>query len=212
MRVKTEARRHDILEAAAQVFLERGYEAASMAEIASRSGGSKATLYNYFDSKEELFRIVMQRQAEGRIMRAYERLTPSTDLASTLQAFGEHYLSVILSPDLLIMRTIVMGEGPRSSMGKLFYDNGPKEGWSKLAVYLSEQMLAERLRPSSPWRAALHLINLLEADFLELFMTGEPKGMRPEEIQQSVAQAVVVFLGGYAMEKHELNKENYICE
>ena len=60
MRVRTESKREAILEAASHVFLESGFEGASMAEIAARVGGSKATLYGYFGSKEDLFVEVTQ--------------------------------------------------------------------------------------------------------------------------------------------------------
>ena len=59
MRVKTEERRQAIIEVAREAFTAQGFENTSMAEIASRVGGSKATLYNYFSSKEELFAAVI---------------------------------------------------------------------------------------------------------------------------------------------------------
>ncbi|QEL55628.1 TetR/AcrR family transcriptional regulator [Chromobacterium paludis] len=197
MRVKSETRRQGIVQAAATVFLERGYEAASMAEIAARAGGSKATLYSYFPSKEELFRVVMKTQAEHRMMKAFGSLSPCDDLEGTLQRFGEHYLSVILSQDLLIMRSIVMGEGPRSSMGRLFFQSGPAEGWGQLAAFLEGEMAAGRLRRAASWRAALHLINLLEADFLELFIAGGLAQPGARQIAESVEAAVQVYLRGY---------------
>jgi AcrR family transcriptional regulator len=55
MKTKTESKRQAILTAAAEVFREVGFERASMSEIRARIGGSKATLYNYFPSKEKLF-------------------------------------------------------------------------------------------------------------------------------------------------------------
>src|SRR5690606_17572224 len=54
MRSKSEARRDAILAVALEVFREVGFDAASMSQISARVGGSKATLYNYFASKEEL--------------------------------------------------------------------------------------------------------------------------------------------------------------
>lgn len=185
------------MQAAATVFLEFGYEAASMAEIAARAGGSKATLYSYFPSKEELFRVVMKTQVEERMMRAFASLAPCDDLERTLRRFGEHYLGVILSQDLLIMRSIVMGEGPRSSMGRLFFQSGPAEGWGQLARFLEGEMAAGRIRRARPWRAALHLINLLEADFLELFITGAMTQPGSRQIMESVEAAVQVYLRGY---------------
>jgi len=197
MRVKTADRRQTILTAATHVFRARGYEAASMAEIAAQAGGSKATLYSYFSSKDELFRQVMKMQAEERMSKAFGSLEAGGDLQASLQRFGEHYLGTILSRDMLIMRSIVMGEGPRSSMGRMFFENGPAEGWSKLARFLEHEMLAGRLRQNKPWRAAVHLIGLLEADYLEFFMTGLLSAPSLGAIAESVAAALEVFLGGY---------------
>lgn len=59
MRTKSDEKRQAILDVAAEVFREAGFERASMSEICTRVGGSKATLYNYFPSKEELFFEVM---------------------------------------------------------------------------------------------------------------------------------------------------------
>ena len=87
MRTKSEERRVLILEIAAQVFQETGYEKASMAEISSRVGGSKATLYNYFPSKEELFLAVMELKAERHMLGIFELLTHDAPLAEVLQKF-----------------------------------------------------------------------------------------------------------------------------
>jgi AcrR family transcriptional regulator len=55
-----DVRRQAIMQIARDIFLEEGYAAASMSAIAARLGGSKGTLYNYFASKEELFKAVIQ--------------------------------------------------------------------------------------------------------------------------------------------------------
>jgi AcrR family transcriptional regulator len=89
MRTKSEERRQAMVATAAELFLQRGYEATSMAEICSRVGGSKATLYGYFKSKEELFLSVMKMLAEERMSHAYARLVPGGDIAAALQAFGK---------------------------------------------------------------------------------------------------------------------------
>lgn len=52
MKVRTEARREAIIDAAASVFLEMGYERASMNEVTKRMGGSKATIYSYFPPRK----------------------------------------------------------------------------------------------------------------------------------------------------------------
>lgn len=59
MRVKSEAKRQAILAVARESFTRHGFETTSMSAIASEVGGSKATLYNHFSSKEALFEAVM---------------------------------------------------------------------------------------------------------------------------------------------------------
>ncbi len=55
------ARPGEILEAALEVFAERGFAAAKLSEIAARAGVSKAALYLYFETKEDLFHAVARR-------------------------------------------------------------------------------------------------------------------------------------------------------
>ena len=63
MRVKTDQKRLAILAAAGELFREQGYSGASMAAVSERVGGSKATLYRYFQSKEDLFVTVLLESA-----------------------------------------------------------------------------------------------------------------------------------------------------
>lgn len=53
-----------ILEAAETVFGERGFADAKIAEVARRAGVAAGTLYNYFDSKESIFRALIEHRAE----------------------------------------------------------------------------------------------------------------------------------------------------
>jgi AcrR family transcriptional regulator len=52
---KAQARRAEMLQAAGEIFAAKGYAAATVDDIAARAGVSKGTMYNYFDSKQELF-------------------------------------------------------------------------------------------------------------------------------------------------------------
>jgi AcrR family transcriptional regulator len=59
-----EARRAQIIDAAARVFAEKGFHRATTKEIASAAGVSEGTIYNYFDSKADLLIGIMARLAE----------------------------------------------------------------------------------------------------------------------------------------------------
>ncbi len=68
-RLQPELRKRQILDAAVHLFFEAGYEGASLRDLANRVGINKATIYHYFETKEEiLFHIVTeegQRLLEG---------------------------------------------------------------------------------------------------------------------------------------------------
>lgn len=75
MRRTSEAKRDAILDVAAGLFREVGFERASMAEISARVGGSKATLYSYFDSKEALFFEVLFRPVQSEFQLTHQALS-----------------------------------------------------------------------------------------------------------------------------------------
>ncbi|MEU4212819.1 TetR/AcrR family transcriptional regulator [Streptomyces sp. NPDC026206] len=60
-----EVRERQMLDAAVEVFARRGYNAASMDEIAELAGASKPLVYLYLNSKEELFSACIRREAEA---------------------------------------------------------------------------------------------------------------------------------------------------
>src|SRR5262249_1795019 len=59
------AKRRQIMTGASAVFLDQGFDAASMGEIARKAGVSKGTLYVYFDSKEALFEAIVEEQCRA---------------------------------------------------------------------------------------------------------------------------------------------------
>ncbi|XAH21276.1 TetR/AcrR family transcriptional regulator [Xylophilus sp. GW821-FHT01B05] len=62
---RKEARPGELLEAALDVFVEKGFAAARVEEVAARAGVSKGTLFLYFSSKEELFKAVVRKNISG---------------------------------------------------------------------------------------------------------------------------------------------------
>lgn len=61
---EVQKKRMDILDAAAQVFMEKGFHGASMADIAEEAGVATGTLYNFFLSKEELFFTLIEEKVD----------------------------------------------------------------------------------------------------------------------------------------------------
>jgi AcrR family transcriptional regulator len=63
---RKEARPGELLDAALDLFVEKGFAATRAEEVAARAGVSKGTLFLYFPSKEELFKAVVRENIAGR--------------------------------------------------------------------------------------------------------------------------------------------------
>jgi TetR/AcrR family transcriptional regulator len=72
---RKQARPGELLAAALDLFVEKGYAATRVEEVAQRAGVSKGTLFLYFSSKEELFKAVVRENISGRFAEWGEELT-----------------------------------------------------------------------------------------------------------------------------------------
>src|SRR5579872_2455618 len=99
-----------IREAAAGLFLERGYQATSMDEIAARAGVSKQTIYTHFPNKEVLFEDLVLGNA-GRVDEFLSGLKDTYEgageLEAGLRAVARSYLGFVIRPEVLRLRRLV---------------------------------------------------------------------------------------------------------
>ena len=132
------ARREAILGVAQEVFSAAGYAAASMSHIASRLGGSKGTLYNYFRNKEELFAALVQHQCECRVADAFAPPLVGDNPVEILAGLAERVLTAILSEEAATFYSLIVSEAQRNpAIGRAFYDSGPRKGVERVAEYLA---------------------------------------------------------------------------
>src|ERR1700751_5239834 len=99
MRTRTDERRQAIVAAAWEVFRQNGFERTTMSDISERLGGSKATLYGYFQSKEQLFAAALEKEIGDRAEKSFSRLAGPEALGERLHNFATVYLASRLSAD-----------------------------------------------------------------------------------------------------------------
>ncbi|MFI5621692.1 ScbR family autoregulator-binding transcription factor [Streptomyces sp. NPDC051567] len=125
--------RRAILEAAAAVFDERGYEAATIADILSRAGVTKGALYFHFSSKQELAQGVLDEQfGEGGVPPRESKLQELLDVAMVL-AFR-------------MKREPMLSAGARLSLGpemREIFGGGSVPGWIQFTEDLLVQAKAQ---------------------------------------------------------------------
>ncbi|MFA7623638.1 MAG: TetR/AcrR family transcriptional regulator [Pusillimonas sp.] len=194
MRKKTTARRDAILTTALEVFREVGYDAASMSIIAARIGGSKATLYNYFSSKEELLLAAMHHSAQelGQNIMAFIGCTGN--LRRQLERFAQSLLSVLNDEDTLrLIRVAISVSGQSEHIGKRFFDLGTEAVWQKMASFMAQQVAAGKLRSENPEILAMHLRCLCDMDLMCNLMRAH-KLSSQKEIEEKAKLIAELFL------------------
>lgn len=118
------AKEQAILAAAMKVFSQCGYSGASVDAVAAEAGITKPTLYQYFDSKEQLF-TAMMRQKRDDLLQPFDVTAPGT-MVEQLHAFAWHYADTVMRPDLLSLARLIIGEVQRfPEIGRAYQANGP---------------------------------------------------------------------------------------
>lgn len=194
MRAKTDEKRHAIIAAATAVFEEVGYQRASMAMIAARLGGSKATLYGYFHSKEQLFATAVTSALEETGEELLASLASKGDVATVLARYGRLYLDLVTRPEILAIQRTVLSEGQGTTLGQEVYELGPRRGLNGLVEFLEKRAAAGDIHLPSPEIGALHFKALLEAGITEPLLYGLAEVRdKTEAIETAVAAFMKIY-------------------
>lgn len=196
MRVKTDARRNAIAAAAWESFRENGFERTTISEITARAGGSKATIYGYFPSKDELFSAAIEYGLRDASTEPYRELAKSGSLAQRLLRFARADLKIRLSPDMIAIERMLVAEAERSHVNSVLRDKSFLRR-RLLADQLEIEMEQGRLRDADPIRAAIHLLALIEFDARDGLLYGDTS-VTPAMIDEQIHQGIDAFLRAYA--------------
>ena len=196
--IRTERLIDRLLEAATQFFMEKGFEATSMGEIAKHAHASKETFYRHFPTKEDLFQAVVLRRAEQLATEFGSVLLSQEPPEIALAKFGEIVLDRFLAPEMMSFRRLMQMERVRFiELQKSFHARGPARTNAALAHYLEYQIKQGRLRQMNSTVAARQFFDLVAAEMTR----GESLSFRPKptkaHMQQRVAEAIECFLHGY---------------
>jgi AcrR family transcriptional regulator len=192
-------RRSAIMDCAEDIFLEEGFQAASMSAIAARLGGSKGTLYNYFESKEDLFLACVARHCEELHEAMSSLLVEGSDLRETLTKMGRRYVEFVSSDATVAKFRMIVAEADRvPEMARTFYETGPARGVARLSTYLERAMKDGQLRKADPARAAQHFLALCQNRLSKSRLCNYEAAPSKKLIERDVDDAVHIFMAGYA--------------
>jgi len=198
MRVRTEEKRQEIVKAAQELFEEHGFERTSMSMISERVGGSKATLYGYFRSKEEILQAVLVYDVTQEAERLMNELLANNTLRQGLIKLGIAYLARRLSSTPVANIRMVSNQPEGSTIGKNFYENVLRPAWQRLANRFEMMMDEGILKRADPWVAAMHWKGLNEWDLLEKYLLSAELRANSNDIVTAATAAADAFIKVYA--------------
>ena len=189
------ARRQAFLQAAREVFLEHGYEAASVNDVVRLAGGSLATLYAQFGNKEGLFLAFMQDQHDrfAREMRPPGNLD-GLSLEAALQVVGEHFLRRLLQRDSLSFFRVMVSEGRKlpPHLRRYFASGGANIIFEELSKLLRDAGLNE----ADANESVTYFIDLLRSHHHFQALSADNYEVPDAELRAHVARAVRFLLNG----------------
>ena len=195
-------KRRAILDAATEVFLQKGYLATYMDEIAALAAVSKQTVYKNFPGKETLFMEIVSSVTNRASDRAHSEmpdLVEGEDVAEYLRRYAYRQLTVVLTPRVMQLRRLVIGEvGRFPELARALFEGGPRRAMAAMAVLF--ERLADRglLAIDDPAVAASQFNWLIMGEPLNRAMLlGDDAIPKPAELRRHAAAGVRVFLASY---------------
>jgi AcrR family transcriptional regulator len=191
------SKRRQILDGARKVFMDLGFDGASMNEIARSAGVSKGTLYVYFADKSRLFEAMVEEEALEKSKIAYN-LDPRRDAETTLREFGQAYIGSICRPGGgSSIRTVMAIAERMPEVGRRFYNNVVALTIARLAAYLEAHVRSGDLDIEDCQLAATQFMQMCQASLFMPFVFQAAPAPSADRIAQVVGSATRIFLAAY---------------
>lgn len=202
MRPSSLEKRAAILAAAEHAFLGGGYASVTMDDIAESSGVAKQTVYAHFGSKDALFVdlvMTMTREAGDPVYAETAAVEDLDDLTNRLEHQLARQLDIVLTPRLLQLRRLVIGEVPRfPALARALAAHGPQRAIDAIAGQLAEAGRRGIVEVTHPREAATQLNWLvMGAPINDAMLLGDQAVPVGDRRRAYVRRAVATFMAAY---------------
>ena len=181
-----EDRQKKLLNTAIKVFLEHGYEGASLEKIILEAGGSRSTIYSLYGSKKGLFLACLKSLVEE-VYFAY-----AEHYDEELIVFGKVFLTSILDDRAVNTSRLIFSQAAKDpDIGNWYYREGAELSYLCFAKVLENKLplSLDELRP-----LAQHYIEMLKADLYMKRLCGVETSIDEQIIGQEVRLCADIFI------------------
>ncbi|MBY6262503.1 TetR/AcrR family transcriptional regulator [Azospirillum sp. 412522] len=194
-----DAKAEQIVAAAREVFLELGYAATSMDQVAQQARVSKTTLYTRFPSKEELYTAVISAECERRGLRFQPEMFDGMPLRDVLVQVGRRFVDLLWSDAAIRVHQGVVGEATRMpDAAKLYFQAGPEQGIANFVALFTRLTERGLIATDDPAFVARQFLAAMQGGAYCQLVLGLCPEPTEEERRTFVDKAVDLFLRGAA--------------
>ena len=172
-----------ILDAATDVFLEKGHDGARMQEIADKAGINKALLHYYFRSKQKLFRTVFKKEAKSMLSSIFSLLSPSDNFEVFLEKFIYGYMENVGSRKNILRFILWELDKSPQEVASWFFEVFEEEGYPGNPIILRVEKAIKdgEIRAVDPKNFVLSLLGMCVFPFIaEPMLKHLLQGFNPE--------------------------------
>ena len=195
-RSKSQVKRSAMIVAAADLFMEQGFDSTTMDDIAKSADVSKQTVYSHFQSKEALFGAAIENKVQEFDL-TEEFFTRDISCEAMMLDLAVHLNDLLTSEGPIKMFRLCAATAPTHPMlSKLFFENGPQNINKLVTNYLSSQNDIGSLVIKDVDAAARQFTFMIKADAHHMLLFN----MRPPSKKKTAAyltSCVNVFLRAY---------------
>ncbi|MCU4414015.1 TetR/AcrR family transcriptional regulator [Acinetobacter sp. WU_MDCI_Axc73] len=190
-------RRLALLLSATELFLERGYDAVSLDDIVQHAGGSKASIYKYFGSKEGLFKAICDYRRELFFKNICVAFNSHEDLRSYLiQTLIGFYQKITCVENAAFLRLVIERSQSDPELALYLHESGPEYVQKTIACALAQATQQGKINCSQPLHSAIMYFGILRNIEWKVTM-GVPMQIDDQEILEHIEYCVDVFLNGH---------------
>jgi AcrR family transcriptional regulator len=183
-----------LIDAAEDIFLQKGYHTATMSDVAKAAGMSKKTVYQLIDSKAELFAVLL---AHHQSLLNFPEPLPDWTVNKILT---EHLLCLarfLLSPEQISIIRLIMAEYTHSpGLGRVFHEKRFNKAKSKLESCLAELTSEQGMKLKDVREMSAMLFGMAIGEFHLGVLIGFRTAPSKPALESRIRRAVDIFLGG----------------
>jgi AcrR family transcriptional regulator len=157
---RKEARPQELLDAALELFAEKGFAATRSEEVAARAGVAKGTLYLYYPSKEELLKAVISQRLSQEIAAGAEQVQQFTGPTSALltEVLSAWWQRVFDSPVSAVFKLVITEVRNFPEIAEFYQEQVVRPGKQLIGRILERGIRSGEFRPLDVPSAVLSLL------------------------------------------------------